>query len=92
MTLIPNGNSYLTEIAPIAARSECVKHAVLALSATYILDYSREDHIRTRANFHWKRAVYLLTQELNNEVYEFGKEDTVVAALVLFSHNEVMMP
>ncbi|KAH7327172.1 fungal-specific transcription factor domain-containing protein [Rhexocercosporidium sp. MPI-PUGE-AT-0058] len=88
VTLIPNGNSYLTEIAPIAARSECVKHAVLALSATYILDYSREDHIRTRANFHWKRAVHLLTEELNNEVYEPGKEDTVVAALVLFSHNE----
>ncbi|KAH8810705.1 fungal-specific transcription factor domain-containing protein [Xylogone sp. PMI_703] len=91
VTLIPSpsNNCYLTEIAPIAARNECVKHAVLALSATYILDYSREDHVKTRANFHWRRAVHLLTQELNDEgTCHPGKEDTVVAALVLFSHNE----
>jgi hypothetical protein len=90
VSLIPSGNCYLTDIAPIAANNECVKHAILALSATYILDYSNEDHIKTRANFHWKRAVHLLTRELNDSgLCEPGKEDSVVAALVLFSHNEV---
>jgi hypothetical protein len=90
VSLIPSGNCYLTDIAPISAKNDCVKHAILALSATYILDYSREDHIRTRANFHWKRAIHLLTRELNDNGHcEPGKEDSVVAALVLFSHNEV---
>ena len=91
MTLIPNENCYLREIIPIAAKSDCVKHAILALAATYVLDYSAEENIKTRANWHWKRAVHLLTTELRiSEACKPGKENAVLAAMAIFSHNEVV--
>jgi hypothetical protein len=90
VTLIPTENCYLREVAPIAAKNDCVKHAILALASTYILDYATEEHLKTRANFHWKRAVHLLTRELNYpENCQPGKEDAIVAAMAIFSHNEV---
>lgn len=75
----------------MAARSDCVKHSILAVAATYLLDYMSEEHLRLRANFHWKRAVHLLTKELNSpETCQPGKEDAIIAALTLFARNEVI--
>lgn len=92
MTLIPAENCYLKEVLPIATRSDCVKHAVLALAATYIMDYAIQEKVEMRANFHWKRAVHLLTRELNNkETCQPGKEDAVLAAMAIFSHNEARL-
>lgn len=90
-TLIPKENCYLREVAPIAARNDCVKHSILALASTYILDYAAQEHMKTRANFHWKRAVHLLTRELSYpETCQPGKEVAVIAALAIFCHNEVI--
>lgn len=67
-----------------------MKHAILALAATYILDYSGEEKVKTQANLHWKRAVHFLSRELQaTEKCKPGKENAVLAAMVLFSHNEV---
>lgn len=91
MTLVPNENCYPREVIPIAAKSDCVKHAILALAATYVLDYSPGEYLRSRANLHWKRAVHLLTRELKiSEACKPGKENAVLAAMALFSHNEVV--
>lgn len=92
VTLIPTENCYILEIAPIAARNDCVKHAVLALAATYVIDYARDEQLKTRANFHWKRAVHLLTQELSYpETCQPGREDAIIAALFVFCVNEVVL-
>jgi len=90
--LIPDQNCYLSEIIPIAVKSDCVKHAILALAATYILDYSGEENVKSQANFHWKRAIHLLSRELTaTESCKPGKENAVLAAMTLIAHNEVSM-
>jgi len=67
-----------------------VKHAILALAATYILDYSGEEKVKKSANLHWKRAVLQLDKELHDtERCKPGKENAVIAAMLLFGHNEV---
>lgn len=67
-----------------------MKHAILALAATYILDYSGEENVKSQANFHWKRAIHLLNRELTaTESCKPGKENAVVAAMALIGHNEV---
>ncbi|CAN9156882.1 unnamed protein product [Alternaria alternata] len=88
-TVIPADNCYLHEIIPIAVKSDCVKHAILALAATYILDYSGEEKVKESANLHWKRAVLQLDKELHDtERCKPGKENAVIAAMLLFGHNE----
>jgi len=74
----------------MAVTNECVKHAILSLAATYVMDFERDDQIEARANFHHKRAVELLGRELKDrETYGVAKGDAIVAALMLLSHNEV---
>ena len=64
----------------------------MALAATYVIDYARDEQLKTRASFHWKRAVHLLTRELSYpETCQPGKEDVIVAALFVFCVNEVVI-
>ena len=89
-TLLPESNGFLNDIMPMASGNACVKHALLALASTYVLDYLPSKELEKRANMHHKRAVILLGQELNKEeTYKPGSEDGVVGALVLLCHNDV---
>ncbi|KAI4190937.1 MAG: hypothetical protein L6R41_000456 [Letrouitia leprolyta] len=75
----------------MAASNHCVKHALLALSTTYVLDYHPSKELEKVANMHHKRAVILLSQALNNEeTYIPGNEDAVVGALALMSQNDLV--
>lgn len=77
----------------MAQKDECVKHALLAMAASYVLDYSPSDSLRARANNHYKKAANLLSEALNDsKSYTVGQEDSVLAALVLFSHDDVGPP
>jgi len=72
------------------AASECVKHALLAVASTYVLDYLPDDKLRIRANFHYRRAVELLGEALSDPVtYEVGKGDSAVGAIVLLNAHDV---
>lgn len=89
-TLLPESNGFLNDIMPMASGNACVKHALLALASTYVLDYLPSKELEKRANIHHKRAVILLGQELNREeTYTPGSEDAVLGALVLLCHNDV---
>ena len=89
-TLLSKSNGYLCDIAPMAPKNECVKHALLAMAASYVLDYAPSDSLRARANKHYKKAADLLSQSLKDpKTYTVGGEDSVLAALVLFSHDDV---
>ncbi|KAL8897114.1 MAG: hypothetical protein Q9207_007375 [Kuettlingeria erythrocarpa] len=78
-TLLAESNGFLNDITPMAASNHCVKHALLALSATYVLDYLPSKELERVANMHHKRAVILLSQALNNEkTYIPGGEDAVL--------------
>ena len=89
-TLLPKSNGYLCDIAPMAQKDECVKHALLAMAASYVLDYSPSDSLRARANNHYKKAANLLSGALkDSRSYTVGQEESVLATLVLFSHDDV---
>jgi hypothetical protein len=89
-TNVKSDNAYQTEIAPMAERSPLVQHAILSLSATYILDYQTSLHLEAKAQHHHKSALTLLGIELNTRGnYDIGREEALVAALMLLSHNEV---
>jgi hypothetical protein len=67
-----------------------VNHAVLALSAAYILDYKPIPAIQARANYHYKQAVDLVDQALRNpKSHEVGKDDAIIAALIMLLSNDV---
>ncbi|KAL8687405.1 MAG: hypothetical protein Q9218_006414 [Villophora microphyllina] len=90
-TLLPGSNGFLNDITPMAARNNCVKHALLALAATYVLDYLPSKELEKIANMHHKRAVITLGQALNDEkTYTPGGEDAVVGALALMSQNDLV--
>ena len=89
-TLLPESNGFLNNITPMAAGNACVKHALLALAATYVLDFVPSKELEKVANMHHKRAVILLSQALNDEkTYAPGAEDAVIGAMVLMSQNDV---
>ncbi|KAL8729382.1 MAG: hypothetical protein Q9166_004775 [cf. Caloplaca sp. 2 TL-2023] len=90
-TLLAESNGFLNNITPMAASNHCVKHALLALAATYVLDYLPSRELEKLANMHHKRAVILLSQALNDEkTYTPGGEDAVVGALALMSQNDLV--
>jgi hypothetical protein len=83
-------NFWLVDIAPLADGNECVKHALLASTAAYVLDYIPRESLQRRANYHYRRAVDLLSQALRDRAaQEVGKEDTIIAALLLLSCDDV---
>ena len=72
-------------------RSELVRHAVLALSTAYILDFNPSDNkIKAKAAHHHAMAVDKLGEELNNlSIQSPGQEEAVCAAIRIMCHSEV---
>lgn len=90
-TLLPGSNCFLNEIAAMACGNPCVRHGLLALASTYVLDYLPSKSLEQRANMHYNRSVLLLSQALSSrETFEPGKEDVVIATLVLLSVNDLV--
>lgn len=88
--MIDSSNLYPHQFAAMASSDECVKHAVLSLAASYVLDFEWSDRLLTRANLHQKHCVNLIGKALNaTTTYIPGNEDAVLAAIVILAHNEV---
>lgn len=88
-TVLPDTNSWLVDITPTIS-NPCVKRALLALAAGYVLDYKPDKQLVSRANWHYKRAVELFGKELNDKRnQEVGKDDAILAALWLLYANDV---
>lgn len=74
----------------MADKDECVSHAVLALASAYVLDYKPCAEIQRRANHHYKCAVDLVGQAMRDpQSHQVGKDDAVVAALILLFSDDV---
>ena len=77
----------------MAESSECVKHALLSMAATYVLDYAPSEELKIRANIHHKRAVTLLGVELTKiDTYKPGGEEVALCALSILNQEDVRMP
>ncbi|KAK7413675.1 hypothetical protein QQX98_007457 [Neonectria punicea] len=89
-TLLPKTNAWL-DLGRVIDGDECARHAALAFSAGYMLDYIPTEKLRVRTNFHYKRASELLKRALNDpSVYEVGKEEGVVTALHLLWSDDIV--
>lgn len=92
-TLIDNSNVWLHNVAAMDEESECVKHALLSMAATYVLDYAPSDQLKMRANVHHKRAVALLGVELAKMgTYKPGGEEVALCALSILNQEDVRFP
>ncbi|KAJ8114274.1 hypothetical protein ONZ43_g4941 [Nemania bipapillata] len=88
-TVIPRDNTYLKQIAPMAEKNALVRHCILALAASYVLDWYFNPEIEQRANYHFAQALALLDDELKNSDFRIpGNGETVVASIILFCHIE----
>ncbi|KAF2970095.1 hypothetical protein GQX73_g3416 [Xylaria multiplex] len=77
-TLLPKTNAWI-DITSVVDGDDCARHAALAFSAGYMLDYAPNERFRIRANFHYKRASELLTLALKDPtIYEIGKGDAII--------------
>ncbi|KAL1835889.1 hypothetical protein VTJ49DRAFT_5910 [Mycothermus thermophilus] len=66
-------NYWYDEVPAIAAKDEGARHALLAFSTAYVLDFQPTESMRLRANRHYRRAVELLNQALQRqETYQPG--------------------
>lgn len=75
----------------MAERSELVQHSILSLATTYMLDFNEGSApLQAKAHYHHEKAVDMLGTQLQNlDIQSPGKEEEVVAALLLLAHNEV---
>lgn len=90
-TLLPGSNCFRNEVTAMAHDNPCVRHGLLALASTYVLDYLPSKALEKRANMHYQRSVTLLSLELNKvSTYLPGKEDVVLATIVLLSVNDLV--
>lgn len=90
-TVIPSDNTFLRQVTPIAEKSDLVRHAIISLAATYVLDLNRRPEIMKRAELHHSNGVALLSKCLRDKTsYLPGKAEHVLAALVLHCHNSVL--
>ena len=74
----------------MAEKDLCVRHALLALSGSYILDYKSDDKLRERVNRNYTQATTMITDALTKpETHEVGKGDNIVAAIILLIVDDV---
>ncbi|KXH59409.1 hypothetical protein CSAL01_08662 [Colletotrichum salicis] len=89
-------NCWLVNIPRIMKDSSCVKHAMLALAGTYVLDYQPEESIRQVVNAHYKRAVLLMTMALREEARNPSstehESNSLIAAVTLLNMIDVVSP
>jgi Fungal specific transcription factor domain len=92
-TLIPKHNFWLSEMTAMAESDPCVKHALLALSGSYLLDYCPNEGLRTITNQHYSSASKLISECIARPMcYDVGNSDATVAAVVLMEVEDVCVP
>lgn len=70
-----------------------VRNALLAMSCTYILNYTADDRLRVRANGYYHRAVKDLNEKMQDpKEWEIGKGDDLVGTFALLSMHDVSEP
>ena len=89
-TLLTKANFWSVEIIPMAVHDQCVRHALLAFAAAYLLDYKSSEELRSIANAHYREAASLLSDALSDSKnFEVGKGDGLVAAVILLFSDDV---
>lgn len=74
----------------MAAASESVRHAILALAGSYVLDYLQDLNLLKKTNEHYRMASTLVSQALPQaETHDITKGDSVISTILLLSVDDV---
>lgn len=86
--MLSKTNFWLADIAAIAVKAPCVQHALLAISAAYVLDYSPSPNLLARTNENYQKAVSLMSEALSNGT-AVEQSEVIVSALSLLISDDV---
>lgn len=90
-TILTRSNFWKVDLCPMLPSSEPVRNALLAMACTYILDYSRDERLRSMANSYYYAAVRAVSKKMQDpKEWEVGKGDDLVGAFVLLSMHDVV--
>ncbi|KAF6813820.1 hypothetical protein CSOJ01_04385 [Colletotrichum sojae] len=87
-TVLKRTNCWLQDIAQMAHKDDCVKHAIFALAGTYMVDFFPDEKLQKAAQEHYKRAVVLLSLLLANARHDVPSDrdaEALVAAIALLN-------
>lgn len=74
----------------MASSDVCVKHALLALAGSYVLDYLPSPDLLARTNRHYQKAVEAINDALQNpDTHGVAKGDSVISAVLLLLVDDV---
>lgn len=69
---------------------EGVRHSLLALASTYVLDYQKSQLMRARANHHYQRAVDLLGMKLAHaDDADDAQRKAMIGSIILLNAHDV---
>lgn len=90
-TILTRTNSWKVDLGPMLPSSEPLRNALLAMACTYILDYSRDERLKDRANAYYSAAVRAVTNKMQDaREWEVGKGDDLVGTFVLLCMHDVV--
>ncbi|OLN86272.1 hypothetical protein CCHL11_04070, partial [Colletotrichum chlorophyti] len=93
--VLDKSNCWIENVPRMAATESGVRHAILALSATYVLDYQPKKSIRRAALEHYKKAVIILDLALREARVNTPSEaeaDALVSVITLLNMIDVVSP
>ncbi|KAM5464524.1 hypothetical protein MferCBS49748_005408 [Microsporum ferrugineum] len=83
-TLLGGTNFWMKEILAMAQEDPSVKHALLALSGSYWLDYNSQPSLRERVNYNYDQAKEMISVALRKpQTQAIGQGDNLIATIVL---------
>lgn len=76
----------------MAASEPGVKHGILALAGSYMLDYFQSDSLKRRTDDHYAKVSEFISNALRMlEHHEIGKSDSLVGAISLLIADDVRL-
>ncbi|TDZ16922.1 hypothetical protein Cob_v009999 [Colletotrichum orbiculare MAFF 240422] len=94
-TVLRRTNCWLTDIAQMAHKSDCVKSAIFALAGTYVVDYHPDEQVQNATLLHYKQAVLslsLLLKLARQQAPEDRDGEALVAAIAILNMIDVVSP
>lgn len=70
--------------------NDAVKHAILALAGSYVLDYVQKKELQERTNQHYRQASQLISTALQKpKTHGVAESDGIVSAILLLLVDDV---
>lgn len=90
-TFLRKTNYWLSEVSAMAASEPGVKHGILALAGSYVLDYVQSQSLKQRTDEHYAKVSEFIGKAIPRlEHHAIENSDSLVAAISLLIADDVM--